>query len=93
MLRAASDSLCPRPGVVALKRQPLRAGGAASCGHLVCKPIHDRCAHRRPPLRVGVALQAVAPTGVAQGREENRRGRPKLQPINHESPLLFIESH
>ncbi|RWW00731.1 hypothetical protein GW17_00036282 [Ensete ventricosum] len=27
------------------------------------------------------------------GREENRRGRLELQPINHESPLLFIESH
>ncbi|RZS18218.1 hypothetical protein BHM03_00050464 [Ensete ventricosum] len=28
---------------------------------------------------------------IAVGREENRRGRPK--PINHESPLLFIESY
>ncbi|RZS01663.1 hypothetical protein BHM03_00031558 [Ensete ventricosum] len=33
------------------------------------------------------------PPLLSSGREENRRGRPKLQPINHKSPLLFIESH
>ncbi|RWV80247.1 hypothetical protein GW17_00058512 [Ensete ventricosum] len=56
-----------------------------------------------PPLyglAAGAALAAWPPASAApygqvagEGREENRRGRLKLQPINHESPLLFIEGH
>ncbi|RZS18474.1 hypothetical protein BHM03_00050748 [Ensete ventricosum] len=30
---------------------------------------------------------------LRRGWEENRRGRPKMQSINYEPPLLFIESH
>ncbi|RWW37190.1 hypothetical protein BHE74_00057730 [Ensete ventricosum] len=30
---------------------------------------------------------------LGRGREDNMRWWLKLQPINHESPLLFIESH
>ncbi|RRT35086.1 hypothetical protein B296_00051027, partial [Ensete ventricosum] len=48
-------------------RQPLWANDAALHDHLVRRPAHRRCAHRRPPLQVatpvGIALQAATLAG------------------------------
>ncbi|RWV80844.1 hypothetical protein GW17_00057813 [Ensete ventricosum] len=56
---AAASTHYPRLAATALVRQPLWAGDAASCGHLVCRPAHMRCARKRPPLQVGTVLHEV----------------------------------
>ncbi|RZS00847.1 hypothetical protein BHM03_00030624 [Ensete ventricosum] len=56
VLRAASSHLCQQSGTTALGRQPLRASSPTSCGHLVRRLAHGRCARRRQPLRVGAVL-------------------------------------
>ncbi|RRT31898.1 hypothetical protein B296_00054735 [Ensete ventricosum] len=50
------DRLCLWPRAATLGRQPLRAGDAASCSHLIRRPTHGHYASRRLPLRVGVML-------------------------------------
>ncbi|RRT66996.1 hypothetical protein B296_00011396 [Ensete ventricosum] len=45
------------------------------------------------PWPVTSARGLVVACHPCREREENRRGRLMLQPINHESPLLFIESY
>ncbi|RRT53058.1 hypothetical protein B296_00047023 [Ensete ventricosum] len=82
---------------------PLRAGrGHCPCclaadKHRTLWAGHVRLVAYGHPCR-GLAVTALVEGLVMigrpfQGRKENRRGRPKLQPINHESPLLFIKSH
>ncbi|RRT31773.1 hypothetical protein B296_00053865 [Ensete ventricosum] len=61
VLRVASGHLCQWLGVAALGRQPLWADGVASRSHLVRRSSHGCCAHRRLPLRVGIALQVTTP--------------------------------
>ncbi|RRT64644.1 hypothetical protein B296_00006036 [Ensete ventricosum] len=85
---------------------PLRAGHNRSCPRaaaLLPTGVDPRSSYR--PLRVPLASlsgwhwpQPATPLQGAlvaawPGREENRSGRLQLQPINYESPLLFIESH
>ncbi|RZS08945.1 hypothetical protein BHM03_00039985, partial [Ensete ventricosum] len=43
---------------------PLQAGGPTSCGHLVRRPAHKRCARKQSPLWVGAELQVAIPASA-----------------------------
>ncbi|RWW06876.1 hypothetical protein GW17_00029767 [Ensete ventricosum] len=100
-LRASCSRSCPRVTIA--------PAGCCLCGWppMGCCPYGRPPAGIQPawpwvtaPAR-GLAMAGHSCKGfgcgwpplLAVGREEIRRGRPRLQPINYESPLLFIKSH
>ncbi|RWV92349.1 hypothetical protein GW17_00045285 [Ensete ventricosum] len=103
-----SQSTAPLQGTLVATNRPL-AGGQAMADHLCKGPGHGQPPHVDNMQVAAHRPQAVPTFAVIRcnkrveqlyslqshhtGREENRRVRPKLQPINYESPLLFIESH
>ncbi|RZS15458.1 hypothetical protein BHM03_00047297, partial [Ensete ventricosum] len=74
------------PWASPLRVLPMPVGASHTHGRLrllAAALVAGGCACWRLPLW---AVALAGGPGRSRGREENRRGRPKLQPINHESP-------